>query len=72
MKLLLSITDPVRLTYLESLLKGAGVHYAVHDRHMANLMIGAGHLVPMRIMVAAEDVAQAKRVLTEAGQYYDD
>jgi hypothetical protein len=72
MKQLLSITDPVRLTYLEALLKGAGIHYVVNDRNISDLMAGSNTLFPMRIMVAGEDANQAKRVLTEAEQYYDD
>jgi hypothetical protein len=35
-------------------------------------MAGSNTLFPMRIMVAGEDANQAKRILTEAGQYYDD
>lgn len=72
MKHLLAITDPVRLTYLESLLKAAGVMFVVQDRHISDLMAGSNTLFPMRIMVAEDHLAQAKRVLSEAGQYYDD
>jgi hypothetical protein len=72
MKQLLSITDPVRMTYLEALLKEAGIAFVVHDRNISDLMAGSNTLFPMRIMVAGEDANQAKRILTEAGQYYDD
>ena len=72
MKQLLLVTNPVRLTYLESLLTGAGIGFSVHDRHMANLLAGANSLFPMRLMVAAEDWQQAKRVLMEAEQFYDE
>jgi len=72
MKQLLSITDPVRMTYLEALLKEVGIAFVVHDRNISDLMAGSNTLFPMRIMVAGEDANQAKRILTEAGQYYDD
>lgn len=72
MKHLLAITDPIRLTYIESLLKSAGVIFVVQDRHISDLMAGSNTLFPMRVMVADDHMAQARRVLTDAGQYYDD
>lgn len=72
MKQLLLVTNPVRLTYLESLLTGAGINFSVHDRHIANLLAGANSLFPMRLMVAESDWQQAKRVLMEADQFYDE
>jgi hypothetical protein len=35
-------------------------------------MAGSNTLFPMRVMVAEDHMAQARRVLTDAGQYYDD
>jgi hypothetical protein len=72
MKHLLAITDPIRLTYIKSLLKSAGVIFVVQDRHISDLMAGSNTLFPMRVMVADDHMAQARRVLTDAGQYYDD
>lgn len=72
MKHLLAITDPVRLTYIESMLKAAGIIFVVQDRHISDLMAGSNSLFPMRVMVADDHMAQARRILTEAGQYYDD
>ena len=72
MKHLLAITDPVRLTYIESMLKAAGIIFVVQDRHISNLMAGSNSLFPMRVMVADDHMVQARRILTEAGQYYDD
>ena len=72
MRQLLLVTNPVRLTYLESLLTGAGIAFSVHDRHIAGLLAGANSLFPMRLMVAEDDWLQAKRVLMDADQFYDE
>jgi hypothetical protein len=48
------------------------VIFVVQDRHISDLMAGSNTLFPMRVMVAEDHMAQARRVLTDAGQYYDD
>jgi hypothetical protein len=58
--------DPVVISFAQTILRGAGIDNFVADQHMsvAEGSIGA---FPRRVRVAAEDLAQARRVLAEAG-----
>lgn len=72
MKDILTIIDPVRVSYIEALLKDAGIGYAIHDGHMADLLGGQNGLFPRRLAVQSDDVMQTERILKAAGQFYDD
>lgn len=72
MKDILTLMDPVRITFIEAILKDAGISYAIRDNHMADLLGQHNGLFPRRLAVAAEDVMQAERVLSAAGQFHDD
>ena len=58
--------DLVLVGFLESLLKGAEIPVFVADAHVSAIegMIGA---FPRRILVPADNVAQARRLVSEAG-----
>jgi hypothetical protein len=58
--------DPVVISFAQTVLRGAGIDSFVADQHIsvAEGSIGA---FPRRIQVAAEDVAQARQALSEAG-----
>ena len=60
--------DPVRLSFLHALLRDAGVEAVLLDSHVSAVegSIGA---VPRRIAVPERDWPQARRVLTEAGEW---
>ena len=58
---------PVRLSFLESLLRDGGVVPLLLDGHVA-AMEGSIGAIPRRIMVSDEDERQALRVLREAGE----
>ena len=58
--------DLVLISFIESLLGGAGFYYFVADRHMSDVEGSVGFL-PRRIMVLAEDRDAARRLLREAG-----
>ena len=60
---LLSTSDIVRLSYLRSVLRDAGVETVVLDSGAGSLW---GSAVAQRVMVAEDDFALAKRVLAEA------
>ena len=66
MRIVAITNDPVRLSFLASLLTDAGVPSVVFDQHMSAVegSIGA---IPRRLAVADEDEARARRVLREAG-----
>ena len=59
--------DPVRISFLLALLADAGLGAVLLDGHVSAVegSIGA---IPRRIAVPAEEEAQARRVLAEAGE----
>ncbi|MCE2517187.1 MAG: DUF2007 domain-containing protein [Alphaproteobacteria bacterium] len=72
MKDILTITDPVRISFIEALLKDAGIIYAIRDGHMADLLGQQNGLFPRRLAVEDDAVMQAERVLRSAEQWYDE
>ena len=69
MRELLRTGDIVRLSFIQSLLADAGIENVVLDRNTGSVFLGA--VVP-RVMVADDDLAQARRVLADAGERLDD
>ena len=67
MRVVAESTDPVRTSFLLALLRDAGIECIVLDAHISALEGGIGAF-PRRIAVAADDAAQAHRVLREAGE----
>jgi hypothetical protein len=72
MKDLLTITDPVRVSFIEALLKDAGIAYVIRDGHMADLLGQQNGLFPRRLAVNEDDAMQVERILKEADQFYDE
>ncbi len=58
--------DLVLISFIELLLESARLSYFVADRHMSAVEGSLGFL-PRRILVAQEDFARARTLLTEAG-----
>ena len=67
MRTLLTSNNLVRLSFLHALLRDAGIDSLLLDTHVSAVegSIGA---IPRRLAVLAEDEAQARRILTEAGE----
>ena len=63
---LLRGNDPVLFSWVEALLKEAGILAVVMDVHMSVLEGSIGAL-PRRLMVADADAARARRLLRDAG-----
>lgn len=63
---LLRTTDLVLLSFVEALLKDAGIEAIVLDAH-ASVVDGSVMAIPRRIMARDKDAAQARAVLREAG-----
>jgi hypothetical protein len=63
---LVRTNDVVLISFIESLLDGAGLGYFVADRHMSAVEGSLGFL-PRRILVVEEDREAARRLLSEAG-----
>ena len=66
MEELLRTTDAVTLSFAEALLKDAGIEHHVLDRNMS-VIEGSLGILPCRIVVAADAVAEARRLLADAG-----
>ncbi len=63
---LLRTNDLVLISFVETLLKQAGVAFFVADQHMSAVEGSLGFL-PRRIMVASEAQERARRLMREAG-----
>jgi hypothetical protein len=67
MKELLRTNDAVRLSWLQALLRDAGIDSLVLDEH-TSLVEGSIGAIPRRLMVAAADHDRARAVLIDAGE----
>lgn len=67
MKELIRSNDPVRLSFLTALLADAGIGALILDTH-SSVMQGSIDILEQRLMVADDDLIEARRVLTEAEQ----
>ena len=66
MRELVRTNDAVLVTAIEALLNGAGIPYAVFDGNMS-VLEGSIGILPRRILVEDNHVADARRVLQDAG-----
>jgi hypothetical protein len=66
-QIIATTNDPVRLSFLRSLLADAGIPAILLDAH-ASAVEGSIGAIQRRLMVAAEDAARAHRILAEAGE----
>ena len=66
MKELLRSNDPVLISFVSALLDEADVGFTVADMNMSVLEGSIGAL-PRRVLVEEDQLAQARRILTEAG-----
>jgi len=63
---LVRTNDPVLVSAIEALFKGANIPHMVLDRNMS-VLEGSLGILPRRILVEEEDAARARRLLTDAG-----
>lgn len=66
MRELVRTNDAVLISAVGALLDGARIHYLVLDQNMS-VIEGSLGVLPRRLLVPDEDVAAARRLLTEAG-----
>jgi hypothetical protein len=66
MKELMRTNDAVLITFVESLLKDAGIGSLVADQNMS-VLDGSIGILPRRILVLDDDIEQARRILADAG-----
>ena len=65
MREILRTNNPVLLSFVEVLLRDAGVTPIVADGNMS-VMEGSIGILPRRIMVASDELDRARRILAEA------
>jgi hypothetical protein len=63
---LLRTNDPVIISFVEALLRDAGIGHFVADRNMS-IMEGSIGVLPRRVLVAEEDLEKARVILADAG-----
>jgi hypothetical protein len=66
MKELVRTNDMVLVSAVGALLDGAKIKHLVFDQNMS-VLEGSLGILPRRVLVAEEDVAAARRLLTDAG-----
>lgn len=63
---LVRTNDPVVISFIEALLRDAGIEFFVADQNMS-VVEGSLGVLPRRVLVSSETVARARRLLTDAG-----
>ena len=66
MREIVRTNDAVLISAIDALLKGANIPHMVLDQNMS-VLDGSLNMLPRRIVVDDENVAAARRVLTDAG-----
>jgi putative signal transducing protein len=66
MREIVRTNDPVLISAIDALLRGANIEHIVLDQNMS-VLEGSIGMLPRRVMVADEQVGQARQLLTEAG-----
>lgn len=66
MQELLRTNDPVLLSFVESLMREAGIGVLVADQNMS-ILDGSLGILPRRILVESDRVEQARRIVRDAG-----
>ena len=63
---LVRTNDPVVISFVESLMRDAGIAFLVADQNMS-IMDGSLGILPRRILVESDRADEARRILTDAG-----
>ncbi|MGI6851348.1 DUF2007 domain-containing protein [Mesorhizobium sp. 1B3] len=63
---LIRTNDAVVISFVEALMRDAGIAYFVADQNMS-VLDGSIGILPRRIMIDEEDAETARRILTDAG-----
>ena len=66
MKELIRTNDAVVISFVESLLKDAGIGCFIADQNMS-VLDGSIGVLPRRVMVVEDDLVAARRILVDAG-----
>ncbi|MFZ2103694.1 MAG: DUF2007 domain-containing protein [Oricola sp.] len=66
MEELLRSNNPVTISFVESLMREAGIRVLVADQNMS-ILDGSLGILPRRILVDAEQIERARRIVRDAG-----
>jgi hypothetical protein len=66
MREIVRTNDAVLISAIEALFKGANIRHMVLDQNMS-VLDGSLNMLPRRIVVDDDEVARARRLLTDAG-----
>jgi hypothetical protein len=66
MKELIRTNDAVLISFVEALMRDAGIGYFVADQNMS-VLDGSLGILPRRIMVDADEIGRARTILADAG-----
>lgn len=66
MREIVRTNDPVLVSVIEALLEGAGIEHLALDHNMS-VMEGSIGVLPRRILVPDDRIAQARQLLKDAG-----
>ena len=66
MRELIRTNDAVLISAVQALLDGAGIKYVLLDQNMS-VLEGSLGVLPRRVLVADEHLANARRILEDAG-----
>lgn len=66
MQEILRTNDPVTISFVESLLRDAGIGFLVADQNMS-IMEGSLGVLPRRVLVEDGTLDQARQLLADAG-----
>ncbi|MCP1198256.1 DUF2007 domain-containing protein [Notoacmeibacter sp. MSK16QG-6] len=65
MDILYRSNNAVELSFVEALLRDAGIRYVVADQNMS-IMEGSLGILPRRVLVETQDIDRAARLLADA------
>ncbi|OYW57330.1 MAG: hypothetical protein B7Y80_12015 [Hyphomicrobium sp. 32-62-53] len=65
MRELMRVNDPVLISYVDALLRGAGFNPVFLDRNMS-ILEGSLGILPCRVLIDEEDWAAARRLIENA------
>ena len=63
---LVRTNDAVLISFIEALMRDAGIAYFVADQNMS-VLDGSVGILPRRIMVDEDEIATARKILADAG-----
>jgi hypothetical protein len=63
---LMRTNDPVTISFVEALLRDAGIAHFVADQNMS-ILEGSLGVLPRRVMVGEDDIDEARGILADAG-----